>query len=276
VTEYVVVTEATAEEIQPQVLKQLDEGTAVEGAPGQIFVSPKNKKSTPSLLQVALAQAAGYISGNAYLNDNTVKETLGYIQENLRSLDKLSMRARIEKKPKGQYRVLLKGRPLSQLVPKTLGVATGARQIHESVPLGSKATSFIDGGFARSGKAGYGGAKRLMFTTAKHFTGGMKVQAIGTVIDLIVDANTVYFDEKGSHDLSEFLARAGVSLLKAGATAVIGSMIASAIGGAMLAVGSSVLLVAVVVVAGFAVTAIAVDWLDSSLQIKEHAANAAR
>jgi uncharacterized membrane protein YwzB len=53
-------------------------------------------------------------------------------------------------------------------------------------------------------------------------------------------------------------------------------MIASAIGGAMLAVGSSVLLVAVVVVAGFAVTAIAVDWLDSSLQIKEHAANAAR
>lgn len=50
---------------------------------------------------------------------------------------------------------------------------------------------------------------------------------IGRVIDLIGDTNTVFVDENGSKDLSEF--RAGVSLVKAGPTAAIGGLPAAAL-----------------------------------------------
>lgn len=101
----------------------------------------------------------------------------------------------------------------------------------------------------------------------------------GTVIDLIGDANTVYFDKSGSNDLSEFLARAGVSLIKAAATAAIGGAIASLITvalGAFFAEGAPVILVAALVIAGFIAAAYAVDMIDNTLQIKESAADWAR
>jgi len=51
-------------------------------------------------------------------------------------------------------------------------------------------------------------------------------------------------------DLSEFLGRAGVSLLKAGATAAIGGALAAVFGGLLLTIGAPMLLVAGVVVLG--------------------------
>ncbi|WP_332879576.1 hypothetical protein, partial [Massilia sp. S19_KUP03_FR1] len=104
----------------------------------------------------------------------------------------------------------------------------------------------------------------------------VKVQIIGTVIDLIGDANTVFFDKSGSKDLSEFLARAGVSLMKAAATAAIGGAIASLITvavGVFFAAGAPVIIVAALVIAGFIAAAYGVDMIDNAFQIKESAAD---
>ena len=61
----------------------------------------------------------------------------------------------------------------------------------------------------------------------------------------------MYFDEKGSKDLCEFLGRAGVSIAKAGATAALGSVFAAAglmiLGGIFATVGMAALPVALVV-----------------------------
>jgi hypothetical protein len=277
VTDYVAVTEARPEEIQPQVLKQLDSGVAVVGKPGEIFLRPQINQSE-SCLQVALKSAAAYISGS-----NFFKETAGYLQEHFRSLDKISMMVRVEKKAKGTYRVALKGRPVTLWVSQALGTAGTTKPKHANFALGSKESEFLDGGFSKSGKAGYGGFRRIILTSAEKFKGGMKIQAIGTVIDLIVDVHTVYFDEKGSKDLSEFLGRAGVSIAKAGATAAIGSMFAAAgialVTAGAAAVGVAALPVAVVVavaIGGYILAATIVDRIDDRLNLKGQVADLAR
>lgn len=275
IKEYACVTEALASEIQPQVVAQLEAGAAVEGTINQIFVPPK-PGTLKSDLYSAMGVATGYISGNEYLTANWFKETAGYMQEHWKIMNRILMTVRIEKKKKGVYRVLFKGRLVSRLASQVMGAGTNAKSI-KSFPTGSAGSSFIDGGFQKTGKAGYGSLKRLVLTNAQIFRSGVKIQIIGTVIDLIGDVNTVYFDEKGSKDLSEFLGRAGVSIAKAGATAVLGSIFAAtglALAGAGLAlVGTAaalpVALVVAVVIGGYIAAATLVDMADSSFNIKE-------
>ncbi|MEC5162797.1 MULTISPECIES: DUF2345 domain-containing protein [unclassified Janthinobacterium] len=141
-------------------------------------------------------------------------------------------------------------------------------------------SAFIDGKFGKTGRAGYGGIKRVMLTVSENYKGGMKMQIIGTVIDFIGDANTVYVDEKGSGDLSEFFGRAGVSLAKAGATATIGSVIAAVfVGTATIIVGTAglpVFFAVAVVVGGYILAATIVDKIDSAFDIKNSVAEWAR
>ena len=277
VKEYVAVTEAMVREIQPQVVAQLDRNAAVVGSVGQIFVKPQ--KGDESLLLTALVSAAKYISGSAVLTDNIFKETAGYVSEHFKLLDKILSSVRIERRAKGAYQVAIKGYPVSKQVAAIFSGTQNTQPSHWKRPLGSKESAFIDGGYARTGKAGYGGFKRIMMTTGKNFSKGMKIQGIGTVIDLIVDTHSVFLDKNGSKDVSEFLGRAGVSIAKAGATAALGSMFA-ALGTAALATvvagALPVSLVVLVVVAGFVGAAMLVDMVDERLGIKESVAGWAR
>jgi hypothetical protein len=175
----------------------------------------------------------------------------------------------------------LKGKPFTKVIAAALAGKT-AKTVHKNLPLGSKATSFIDGEFAKSGKAGYG-ARRIMLTAAENYKGGVKVQIIGTVIDLFVDVHSVYFDEKGSKDLSEFLGRAGVTLVKAGLTAAIGSVFAAGgiafvtAGAAVMGLGAApVIAVVAVVIGGYILAAAIVDFIDDGLKVKQTVAEMAR
>lgn len=280
VKEYVAVAEVQPKEIRPEVLRQLETGPAL-GKPSELF-TPSAQANGNSHLYKALGAVASTITGNEIVTSNWFKETAGYVQENFRALDKISMTVRIEKKAKGQYRAILKGRPVSKIIAATIAGKT-AKTVHQNVALGSKSSSFIDGGFAKSGKNGYGSTRRIMLTAAENFKGGVKMQIVGTVIDLFVDANSVFFDENGSKDLSEFLGRAGVTLVKAGLTAAIGSVFA-AIGVTMLtagavalgAAGAPVFAVVAVVVLGYIVAAKIVDEMDDGFQIKQSVARLAR
>lgn len=277
VKEYVAITEASANEIQPGILTQLDSNVAAEGSVDQIFIPPKKEQS--SLLYLALFTAARNISGSEFLTGNAFKETTGYMAENFRALNRMMMKVHIEKKVKGKYRVALKGFLVSDVYGKLTGAIKTLKPQHINVALGTKEAAFIDGGFGKTGKAGYGGFKRILMTSTQNFGNGLKIQGVGTVIDLIVDANTVYFDEKGSKDLSEFLGRAGVSLAKAGATAALGSAIA-AFGTVLLtgAVGATlpVWLLVALVVGGFMIAAALIDDVDNGLGLKNKVANWAR
>lgn len=122
------------------------------------------------------------------------------------------MTVHIEKKTKGNYRVAFTGETISSRLSNATGRPNPIEQTRRRMPMGSPDSKGIDGGYGRTGKAGYGGFKRILLTTTKNLVDGLKIQIIGTVIDLIGDVNAVYFDEKGSKDLSEFLGRAGVSL----------------------------------------------------------------
>lgn len=280
VKEYVAVTEVRPDEIQPQILAQLETG-AVAGRPSEIFAVSKEGSEHSQIYQ-ALGAAATYIAGSETLTSNWFKETAGYLQENFRALDKIAMTVRIEKKAKGKYRALIKGKPLTQLVAQSLG-AGKAKIAHHRGALGSAATGFIDGGFGKSGKSGYGGARRIMMTASENFKGGVKIQFIGTVIDIFVDAHAVYFDQKGSKDLSEFLGRAGVSIAKAGATAAISSVLA-AVGVTLVTAGAviagtaaaPVWFVVGVVVGGYILAATLVDIADNAFGIKQTVANLTR
>lgn len=290
--EYVAVTEATPSEIQPQVLRQLDGGTAVEGRIDQIFVPLKDVKA-PSPLYLGIATAAANIAENVkssgiqsvidwagdVVTSNTFKESAGYLQENYKKLSIITMKVRVEKRSVGRYRVIFKGRPLVRNAARAVGYARAASVTHKTFKVGSEGAAFIDGGFERTGRAGFGPIKRILFRSAENFRGGMKIQIIGTVIDLIGDLDTVYFSEKGSKDLTEFLGRAGVSLLKAGATAMLGSIFAAGITAALgliFAAGVSALVAVGIVVGGFILAATIVDAIDGQFGIKEHVAEWAR
>lgn len=278
ISDYVCVTEAASSDLQEHVRGRLDDGSAVEGDISQIFVAPTIDQK-PSGLYAALAATISNISGNEYLTSNWFKESAGYLQENWRSLDKILMRVRVEKKAKGKYRVVFRGRPLSKIAAQAIGAGAQVKTVYHSTPMGAGKSAFLDGGFARDGKSGYGGMKRIILTSSENFRGGMKIQIIGTVIDIIGDVNDVYFKEEGSKDLSEFLGRAGVSLMKAGATAVMGSVIAALlVAGAAIffTAGVPVVLGMAIVAGGYILAATIVDKVDSHFGIKEAVAERTR
>lgn len=280
VREYVAIAEVRPDEIQPNVLKRL-EGGSVTGKPSELFSKTAFEKPDSHLYKALVAVGAA-IAGNEIITSNSFKEGVGYFQEHFRALDKLLMTVRLEKKAKGQYKVIFKGRPVSKVIAAGLQ-GKAAKTVHQHARLGSKAASFVDGGYTRSGKAGYGSARRIMMTAAENFKGGMKIQIIGTVIDLFVDANSVFLEEKGSKDLSEFIGRAGVTIAKAGATAALGSIFAAA-GMAVVSAGAvaaglaaaPVVAVVAVAVLGYIFAATIVDAIDDGLKIKESVANFAR
>lgn len=281
IRDYVAVTEVGAEAIQPAVLTQLERGS-VTGKPADIFKPPAKSDGGKSVYQ-AINAASIVAGGGEAMTSNWFKESAGYIQEHWKSLNKLSMTVRIEKKAVEKYRALIKGKPLTQLIAQSLGSNTVAQTKHYRNALGSAQTRFIDGGFAKSGRDGYGGARRIALTNYENFRGGLKIQIIGTIIDLFVDAHSVFLDEKGSRDLSEFLGRAGVSIAKAGATAALGSVLAAA-GTALVTAGAvalgataaPVFAVVAVVVGGYILAATVVDYIDNELHIKEGVANITR
>lgn len=268
VREYVCVAEAASEEVQPQVVRQLESSQAVEGSINQIFVPPTNGQKKSDLYAAILTFAGEVVKSNWF------KETFGYMQEHWRELDKITMQVRIERRVKGKYKVIFKGRPFKQWIAHARGTAPNTKIVHQTGALGSAKTGFMDGGAARTGQAGYGGVKRIIITTTENFRGGMKMQILGTVIDIFGDINDIFLTEGGSKDLSEFLGRAGVSLVKAGATAAIGGLIAAAIGAiAIIAIGTAAVPVYIgvgLVVGGYILAATIVDYVDAKLKIKDN------
>lgn len=208
VQDYAVVTDVAVHDIKPQIVAQLERGGSASGSVGEIFLPPRNTEESSTLYR-AIAASLGFISGNPLFTSNITKESLGYLMENFKALDQLGMTAHLEKKKKGMYRAVLRGHKLTSILAHKLRGTPLGRPPTKSFPLGSNSSAFIDGGFKRTGKAGCGGVRRMFITSAKNFKSGMKIQVIGTIIDIIVDADTVFFDERGSKDLSEFLGRAG-------------------------------------------------------------------
>jgi hypothetical protein len=226
--EYAAVADVEAHEIRPQVLKKLEASGAVTGKPEELFVPPKSRQD-PSPMYGAWASAVAIISGNSILNANWFKEGAGYLIDNFREMNRLGMVARLEKKKVGKWRVVFKGKTLLDRAKQAAGIIEKAKVVHNKFPLGTAGTSFIDGGFGRTGKAGYGGFKRILVTASSNYRAGMKIQAIGTVIDIFGDYNNVYQSEQGSKELAEFLTRASISIAKAGGTAVLGSIISASL-----------------------------------------------
>jgi len=271
--EYAVVAAVEAEEIQPQVRAQLDAGTTVQDSPEKIFAS----------ITAASALTTAANSFWSTLATNTVKETLGYTQEHWRQFGKLTMNVTIQKAKLGKYRVVFKGRMLTRMAGKSAAQLAGWAMQKKTIsrPMGSPGAAWIDGNHSKTGKAGLGGAKRISITAASNFKSGLKIQAIGTIIDLYGDIKTVYGDE-GSGDFSEFLGRAGVTFVKAAVTAAVGSLAAVGLstglvaGLAIAGFAAPAALVVLVVIGGYVAVATAVDLIDESLQIKERTANLAR
>lgn len=276
--EYVVVAEVMATEIQPQVRAQLDRGAAVQDVPEKVFA--------PVTAETALvAASAKFLDA---LQESAWKESAGYMQEHWKQYRKLGMTVRIEKRPKGKYAAIFKANVAAKKIAgaaaqQAAGAAAyKAKAVYSQAKMGSPGAAFLDGGFGRTGKAGYGGAKRIFLNGAKNFKSGMKIQIIGTVVDLYGDMVTV-FGENGSKDLSEFLGRAGVTLIKAGATAAIGSLLAAGIFAATTAatgflgiVTAPVWLVVGLVVGGYILSATLVEIIDTATEGKERAAQWAR
>jgi hypothetical protein len=271
IEDYAVITIAKANEIRPAVLKQLENGQTVEDTLDKIFIEPKPGDPPSDLLKAVNVMVSGAMG---VVSSNTAKETAGYVLENWRRLNTLSMRVYIERRLKGNYRVLFKGKPLLKAGTQIAGHIFGAERTKK--PMGSEASKFIDGGYKRTGKAGHGGVRRIILTAGQNYRSGMKIQVVGTIIDLVVDANTV-FGEGGSKDMSEFLGRAGVSLAKAGATAALGSLFAAGVAMLVVAIGGApVIAVVGLVLAGYILAATIVDIADEHFQVKERVVSMAR
>jgi hypothetical protein len=278
IQEYVVVAEVQSHEILSHVRTQLESGKAVQDFPEKIFA--------PITAETALVAASAKFADA--ISESTWKEVAGYAQEHWKQFSKLSMTVRVEQKIKGKFVAVFKGKVLakkitSAVAKQVVGVAaqTVRTTVHR-VPLGSASSAFLDGGFGKTGKAGYGGIKRISLTSASNFKSGIKIQIIGTVVDLYGDMSAV-FGKNGSNDLSELLGRVGITLLKAGATAVLGSLLASmflswAVAGVVLVgiAAAPVLLIVGLVISGYIAAATLVEIVDSSVDGKERVAQWAR
>lgn len=273
--EYVVVAEVLASEIQPQVRAQLDRGVAVQDLPEKIFA--------PLTAETALAAASAKLLDA--LLESAWKESAGYVQEHWRQYRKLGMTVRIEKQKVGKYAAIFKTNVATQKIPSAAAkqiagaAASRPKPKYSHAKLGSPGSAFLDGGFEKTGRAGYGGAKRIFLKSAKNFKSGMKIQIVGTVFDLFGDMMKV-FGENGSNDLSEFLGRAGVTLIKAGVTAVLGSLFAAgifmgsaAVAGAIGVAAIPVAIVVSLVVIGYILSATLVELIDTAIEGKERVAN---
>jgi hypothetical protein len=280
VQEYTVVTIAELEEISAEVRKRLEDGKGLEGTPEQILapIKPDAKQTDLTNAINTFVSTASSIAGEV-VTANAFKETAGYVQENWRQFNKLGMRIHIEKAKIGKYKVVLKGRLIVKAASTALGIALASKKTTSRVPTGRESVKWLGNDFQRSGRGGLGGYKRVMTKVAENFKAGVKIQIIGTIIDISTDAIKV-FGEGGSKDLSEFLARAGVSVAKAGLTAALGSVIAAIlVAGVALAFGAvaaPVALVVATVVASYIFAAWVVDKIDEGLDAKERAANYAR
>jgi hypothetical protein len=272
VQEYVAIAIAEAAELLPLAKEQIARVGFYEGPSATAFAS---LNSIASQLGSASVHALEVLGGS-----NSFKETAGYFQEHWRNLDKFLMNVRIESAPKGKYHVVFKGK-IIRFTRNAANQITGAALYKKTLSpsIGSHATSWVDGGFARSGSKNFGGIKRVVLTSASNFKSGLKIQAIGTVLDICLDFKSV-FGENGSKDLSELLGRAGISIAKAGATAALGSLFAAVIGiGVAIAssvVSAPVLAVAALVIGGYILAATIVDGVDEKFSIKEKAAAIAR
>lgn len=98
IREYVAVADVLPGEIRPDVLKRLEVGP-VTGKPSELFAVTE-KSSADSHLYNALSYIASVISDNIFLTNNGFKEAAGYTQEHFRSLDKILMTVKIEKRLK--------------------------------------------------------------------------------------------------------------------------------------------------------------------------------
>ncbi|WP_293936367.1 hypothetical protein [Iodobacter sp.] len=269
VQEHVIVGELTAKELHPAILAKLDAGGRVSGTPEQILV--KEPMVGSDFYQVF----------NNVVNSNLFKEPAGYVQSNWRVFNMLLMKMYIEKSLKGTYRYVLKGRLITPA-----GITNASKTI--KMPVGHPNAEFLGGNYSVRGRGGMGGFKRVFLTTASNAVSGLKIAAIGTVIDLYGDATTVFGDEK-SNDISEFLGRAGVSLIKAATTtllasvAIIGfntvlasffSVSLGVVGGAVVGTTAiPVFLAIAIVIGGYVVSAYIVDWVDDRLKAKEYIAS---
>lgn len=258
-------------DINVEALNKLKKHGYISGSASQIMREPSSGSPMGIIVSNILSGVDSTMKSDI-INSNLFKEAAGYTQSNWRKFNTLGMKMYVEKLPIGQYRFVLKGRLIT---PK--GISAKPKTI--SMPVGSSSAEFLGANYARSGRNGLGGFKRLFISTAGNFKAGMSVQGIGTIIDFYGDFEET-FGEGKSKEVNEFLARALVSLAKAGATAALGGILIAAIVPIFaIFTASSAIAVALgvsIAIAGYYFAATIVDFIDSSLSIKERAASIAR
>ncbi|MEN6078555.1 hypothetical protein [Chromobacterium piscinae] len=264
-------------ELTPAAIQQLERlGGQITGAPDQLFKEPQKGSQLEAIIaNVVEGTNTAMTSNDSPLTANYFKETAGYIQSHWRRFNMLGMRVYIERSKIGMYRYVFKGRLITP---------TGLSKLKTvSMPVGSNKAEFLGSNHHITGRRGLGGFKRVFLTAKGNFRAGMKIQGVGTVIDLYGDFATTFGDGK-SNDMSEFFGRAGVSIFKAGSTAALGGLITAGImftaAAAASAVGvtitAPVWLGAMVVVGGYILAATVIDYADSAFNIKETVAGWAR
>ncbi|MDW5416822.1 hypothetical protein R6242_09620 [Iodobacter sp. CM08] len=255
-------------DLKPTALSDLQRTGSISGDPAQLLKEPRDN-SQLGVVVANLANEANSALTGSVMTANAFKETAGYAQSNWRIFNTLGMKLYVEKANKGMYRYVLKGRLLT-----FTGVAATKTTI--KAPIGNAKFEHLGSGYQYRGRGGLGSMKRIYIITKANFGGGMKIGAIGTVIDIFGDANEVFLKDGSSHDFSEFLGRAGVSVLKAGATAAIGGAFAAIISMGAATLGAPVIMVVALVIVGYIIAAEIVDYIDNSTGAKESAAAWAR
>ncbi|WP_293931950.1 hypothetical protein [Iodobacter sp.] len=255
-------------DLKPAALNALQQTGSISGDPAQLLKEPRDNSQLGVVVANLANEANSALTGNV-MTANAFKETVGYVQSNWRIFNTLGMKLYVEKANKGMYRYVLKGRLLT-----FTGVA--ARKTTIKAPIGNAKFEHLGSGYQYRGRGGLGSMKRIYITTKANFGGGMKIGAIGTVIDIFGDANEVFLKDGSSQDFSEFLGRAGVSVLKAGATAAIGGAFAAIISMGAATLGAPVIMVVAIVIVGYIIAAEIVDYVDNSTGAKESAAAWAR
>ncbi len=99
---------------------------------------------------------------------------------------------------------------------------------------------------------------------------GMKgLPAVGLIIDLIGDYNTVMMDEKGSKDIAELLGRAGVSIVAAGVGTVASTLVLATLMKGFLFVGTTIPIGVVLLIGALLVVATAYLISKGSGKVKD-------
>ena len=93
--------------------------------------------------------------------------------------------------------------------------------------------------------------------------------AVGLIIDLIGDYNTVMMDEKGSKDIAELLGRAGVSIVAAGVGTVASTLVLATLMKGFLFVGTTIPIGVVLLIGALLVVATAYLISKGSGKVKD-------